>query len=65
MLHVKRPDIVPENLRHAHLQGSREVLPCHLLESFEETRIAEGALRRAPRSEIYTLLGMAPAACGP
>ena len=34
MLHVERADVLPDNLGHAHLQGSREVLASHLGEPF-------------------------------
>ena len=57
MLHVERPDILPDDLGHAHLQCGREVLTSHLGESFrgaqQAGKAAGEAVDIARREELH------------
>ena len=47
MLHIEGADILPDDLGHAHLQGSREVLTSHLGEPFRGVQQADKAAGKA------------------
>ena len=47
MLHVERADILQDDLGHAHLQGSREVLSSHLGEPLRGMQQADKATGEA------------------